>query len=156
MNWHTSTFSPKNCGLTINASAVTVGSGTQMRELYRAASDRNYMIVGGSSTTVSVGGYLTGGGHSPLSPLFGMGADNVMELEIVTADGELVVANECQNTDLFWAVRGVCTQGISMFIRQLTLSIGWPSIWCCNLLHRPCNTKYGNNSLWWCYRWIQC
>ena len=80
-----------------------------MRQLYRAAADRNYMVVGGSSTTVSVGGYLVGGGHSPLSPLFGMGADNVMQLEIVTANGELVVANECTNTDLFWAVRGVCT-----------------------------------------------
>jgi FAD/FMN-containing dehydrogenase len=78
-----------------------------MRELYRAAADRNLMIVGGASTTVSVGGYLTGGGHSPLSPLFGMGADNVIQLEIVTADGKLVVANECSQRDLFWAVRGV-------------------------------------------------
>jgi FAD/FMN-containing dehydrogenase len=107
MSWHGSSFSPQGCGIILNVQAVTVGSGTQMRELYRAAADRNLMIVGGASTTVSVGGYLTGGGHSPLGPLFGMGADNVIQLEIVTADGKLVVANECSRPDLFWAVRGV-------------------------------------------------
>lgn len=42
-----------------------------------------------------------------MSPLLGMGADQVLELEIVTADGKLLVANECTNKDLFWAVRGV-------------------------------------------------
>lgn len=65
------------------------------------------MIVGGASTTVSVGGYLSGGGHSALSPLYGMGADNVIEIEAVTADGKIVIANECTNPDLFWAMRGV-------------------------------------------------
>jgi FAD/FMN-containing dehydrogenase len=59
------------------------------------------MLGGGSSQIVSVGGYLTGGGHSPLRPLLGMGADQMLELEIVTADGKLLVANECINKDLF-------------------------------------------------------
>lgn len=65
------------------------------------------MIVGGSSSTVSVGGYLQFGGHSVLSAAYGMGADNVIEIEAVLANGEIVVANECQNEDLFWAMRGV-------------------------------------------------
>jgi FAD/FMN-containing dehydrogenase len=114
MVWHGSKFSPQGCNITLNVPAVTVGSGTQMRELYRAAADRNYMIVGGTSTTVSVGGYLTGGGHSALSPLFGMGADNVIQFEIVTADGQLLTANECLNSDLFWAVRGVSAQTLRL------------------------------------------
>ena len=109
IEWHALNFSPQGCGITLNATAVTVGSGTQMRELYRSAGDKNMMIVGGSSTTVSVGGYLIAGGHSPLSPLYGMGADNVLELEVVTSDGKLRIANECTNTDLFWAIRGVST-----------------------------------------------
>jgi FAD/FMN-containing dehydrogenase len=65
------------------------------------------MVVGGASNTVSVGGYLSGGGHSGLSPLYGMGADNVIEIEAVTANGEMITANECTNTDMFWAMRGV-------------------------------------------------
>jgi FAD/FMN-containing dehydrogenase len=107
MEWHGSTFTPQGCNFSIDAQAVTIGGGLQMQALYEAAALRNLMIVGGSSMTVSVGGYLTAGGHSPLSPLYGLGADQVLELEVVTANGELLVANECKNKDLFWAVRGV-------------------------------------------------
>lgn len=78
-----------------------------MRQLYRAASDRKLMIVGGDSVSVSLGGYITGGGHSTLSPWLGMAGDHIVELEVVTPDGNLVVANECLNPDLFWAARGV-------------------------------------------------
>lgn len=35
-----------------------------------------------------------------------MGADNIVEAAIVTPRGELITANECQNKDLFWAIRG--------------------------------------------------
>lgn len=59
---------------------------------------------------VTMGGYLTGGGHSPLSHIYGLGADQVYEFEMVTPLGEVIKANECQNTDLFWAVRGVSTE----------------------------------------------
>lgn len=107
MRWYDSSFQPQGCNITINTVAVAVSSGTQFRELYNAAAAKNLIIVGGSSHTVSVGGYFTGGGHSSLSPLLGMGADQVLELEVVTADGRLLVANECTNEDLFWAVRGV-------------------------------------------------
>jgi FAD/FMN-containing dehydrogenase len=108
ITWHGNSFSPTGCsGVTLKVPAVTVGSGTQIGNLYSAAADRGLMIVGAASPTVSVGGYLTGGGHSALSPLYGLGADNVIEMQVVTADGKLVVANECTNTDLFWAIRGV-------------------------------------------------
>jgi FAD/FMN-containing dehydrogenase len=64
------------------------------------------MIIG-SSSTVSVGGYVTGGGHGILSGQYGLAADAVLEMEIVTPGGQILVANECQNQDLFWANRGV-------------------------------------------------
>ncbi|KAH6667575.1 hypothetical protein B0J14DRAFT_620065 [Halenospora varia] len=51
-------------------------------------------------------GYATGGGHAALSPLYGLAADHVLEMEIVTRQGEILTINECQNKDLFWAVRG--------------------------------------------------
>lgn len=38
--------------------------------------------------------------------MYGLGADNVLEFKVVTADGNLVVANEVVNQDLFWALRG--------------------------------------------------
>jgi hypothetical protein len=71
------------------------------------ASLRNLTIVAGGPETVGPGGYLTGGGHGPLSATYGMGADQVLEMEIVTPGGEILTSNECQNQDLFWAMRGV-------------------------------------------------
>jgi FAD/FMN-containing dehydrogenase len=67
-------------------------------------------VLAGSSNTVSVGGYISGGGHSKYSGLYGLAADAVLQVEMVTPSGEVVIANECQNTDLFWAVRGVSSQ----------------------------------------------
>ncbi|KAK3336432.1 hypothetical protein B0T19DRAFT_38823 [Cercophora scortea] len=99
-------FSPRHCNVKIPGTAITVGSGMQMEELYSALDALNQTIVGGGGRTVSVGGYLTGGGHSLLSARYGLGTDQVLEMEVVTPSGEIVTANECQNTDLFWAMRG--------------------------------------------------
>lgn len=50
--------------------------------------------------------FKKGGGHSVLSPVYGLGVDRVLQYKIVTPDGQLRTANECQNSDLFWALRG--------------------------------------------------
>ena len=41
-----------------------------------------------------------------LAPKYELGVDNVLEFEIVTADGRLRTVNECTNSHLFWALRG--------------------------------------------------
>lgn len=45
-------------------------------------------------------------GHGPLTSKYGLGVDQVLEYKVVTADGNLMVANNITNTDLFWALRG--------------------------------------------------
>jgi FAD/FMN-containing dehydrogenase len=79
-----------------------------MENAYLFASQHGMAMVGGGSPDVGFGGYLTGGGHGALSTFYGLAADQVLEVEIVTAEGDVLTANECQNSDLFWAVRGVC------------------------------------------------
>lgn len=87
--------------------AFKSGVGVQAHEIYKAARAKGRIVVGGEGETVGVmGGYILGGGHSPLTGLYGTGADNVLSFEVVTADGEFVVANSTSNTDLFWALRG--------------------------------------------------
>lgn len=117
MEWFDSSYAPRSCNVTLDGAFVKAGSGNQMRQLYHAATDRKLMIVGGDSATVSLGGYISGGGHSVLSPWLGMAADQVVEFEIVTADGKLLVANECSNPDIFWAARGVCTITLAARLR---------------------------------------
>jgi FAD/FMN-containing dehydrogenase len=52
------------------------------------------------------GGYIAGGGHTTLAGLYGMAADNVLSIEVVTANGTFVTASSTSNPDLFWALRG--------------------------------------------------
>ena len=53
-----------------------------------------------------MGGYILGGGHSPLGSIYGMGADQVLAMEVVTPDGQFVTASFNENKELFWGLRG--------------------------------------------------
>jgi FAD/FMN-containing dehydrogenase len=55
---------------------------------------------------VSLGGFLLQGGFGWNSRLWGPACCSILGMDIVTADGELVHANESENADLFWAARG--------------------------------------------------
>ena len=103
-------FKPKGCKKVIEGSTITAAAGTQMLELDEQAHLRNLTIVSGGAGTVGIGGYLTGGGHGALSSTYGMAADQVLEMEVVTPGGDILITNECQNRDLFWAMRGVSSQ----------------------------------------------
>ncbi|KAH3009360.1 hypothetical protein KXV73_007410 [Aspergillus fumigatus] len=88
-------------------SAITIGAGVSLQELYPAAGKKGKTVVAGLSHTVgAAGGYIQGGGHSFLGPWKGMSTDNVLEYIVVAATGHLVIANNYRNTDLFWALRG--------------------------------------------------
>lgn len=52
------------------------------------------------------GGYSQGGGHSMLGSIHGMGADQILSFQVVTADGQFLTASPTENIDLFWAIRG--------------------------------------------------
>lgn len=90
-----------------SGTAVKIGAGVQAYELYEAVRDAGIMVVGGEGKTVGfAGGYISGGGHSPLSSVYGMAADHVIAFEVVTPDGRFVTATDDCNSDLFWALRG--------------------------------------------------
>ncbi|KAK0498510.1 hypothetical protein EDD18DRAFT_1158024 [Armillaria luteobubalina] len=82
-------------------------ASVQWFEAYAFAEANNITVVGGTDPSVGVaGGWLQGGGHSVLSNTMGLGVDRVLQFKVITADGVLRVANQCQNTDLFFALRG--------------------------------------------------
>ncbi|RKK06356.1 hypothetical protein BFJ69_g15558 [Fusarium oxysporum] len=86
--------------------AATVGAGVQDGEMVETLAARNALAVSGTSNDVGVAGWSTGGGHGFATGHYGQGADNILEAEIVTPSGKVVIANECQNEDLYWAIRG--------------------------------------------------
>jgi len=102
-------FKPVGCGTEVlPVTAASFGAGTRWLEAYREVTTKNGRYVqGGGCTTVGVaGGFTQGGGFGSFSRKYGTGAAGIVEVEVVTADGKVHVANECQNEDLFWAIRG--------------------------------------------------
>ncbi|KAJ5459900.1 uncharacterized protein N7458_001452 [Penicillium daleae] len=87
--------------------AVKMGAGVQAFEIYEKANELGFSVVGGEGKTVGVaGGYVLGGGHSPLSSIYGLAADQVLAMEVVLANGRFVTVTEESDPDLFWAIRG--------------------------------------------------
>ncbi|KAE8308541.1 hypothetical protein BDV41DRAFT_568109 [Aspergillus transmontanensis] len=87
--------------------AIKFGSGVQVWEAYEYAKSLGVSVVGGEAVTVGLGGgYTAGGGHSPLSSMYGMAADQVLAMEVVLADGRFVTASSTENSDIFWMLRG--------------------------------------------------
>ena len=85
-----------------------LGAGERVGDALSAAAAQNHTIVTGSDLTVGVVGSMASGGHGPVSSRFGLAADQVVEMEVVTATGELLTINQESSPDLFWAMRGVC------------------------------------------------
>lgn len=105
---YTANFTPTG-GRPSRLPAVTIGPGVQWGELYHFVSTVDKTIAGGIGAQGSVGaagGWPLGGGHNILSPQLGLGVDNILQITVVTPDGEHVTANANRNADLFWALRG--------------------------------------------------
>ncbi|KAK0716288.1 hypothetical protein B0H67DRAFT_487356 [Lasiosphaeris hirsuta] len=88
--------------------AARVSAGIEAWEAYNAmAIAGNFTVVVPLDPSVGYGGGWTlGGGHGPLASLYGLGADQVLSMNIVTAEGRFVTADLNQNRDLFFALRG--------------------------------------------------
>lgn len=80
--------------------------GTNFAELYELCDNYDVLVVGGMCNGVGPVGYSLGGGHGPLIRSYGLGADNIVSVDIVTANGDLVHASDSENSDLLWALRG--------------------------------------------------
>lgn len=82
------------------------GAGLTAGEVTEAASPHGLAVPFGDTGSVGVGGITTGGGIGFLARKFGMTIDNLVSVEIVTADGRIRTASVAENPDLFWGIRG--------------------------------------------------
>ncbi|KAH7099503.1 FAD/FMN-containing protein [Auriculariales sp. MPI-PUGE-AT-0066] len=100
-------FTPTGCPSTSASSSVTIQAGEHWIDVYKAADEHGVIVVGGATRSVgAAGGWITGGGHSALGTLYGMGVDNALQFTVVTADGTHRIVSACSEPDLFWALRG--------------------------------------------------
>ncbi|RSN00008.1 FAD-binding protein [Streptomyces sp. WAC 01325] len=88
------------------AEAVRVAGGATMSDLDRACQPHALATTGGRASTTGVGGFVLGGGSGWLDRWCGLAVDNLVGVELVTADGERVHASADENPELFWGLHG--------------------------------------------------
>lgn len=83
-----------------------VEAGCTQGDVDRATHPFGLAVPAGVISTTGIAGLTLGGGHGYLARKYGLTIDNLLEAEIVLANGQCVTANPTQHEDLFWAVRG--------------------------------------------------
>ncbi|KAG5662014.1 hypothetical protein KAF25_004253 [Fusarium avenaceum] len=106
ITYHKRSFKLYNSKTTISGDAITAGAGSQMYDVYTYLDKYGRVVVGGGGKSVGLGGFVTGGGHSLLSPRYGLAVDQVLQMTMVTPSGKILTINEDNHRDLFWAMRG--------------------------------------------------
>ncbi|KAL7815410.1 FAD-binding domain-containing protein [Trichoderma aethiopicum] len=120
-------FSPEGCPGPVGP-VVTYGAGQIGTVFYDSLNGTGYLTVAGSCPTVGPsGGWVAGGGHSIFAPVYGLGVDNVMQMKVVLPNGTFVIANRCQNQDLFFATTAALhkDQEITYVFLQMPVPDEW-------------------------------
>ncbi|CEL09795.1 hypothetical protein ASPCAL12924 [Aspergillus calidoustus] len=127
--------------------AGTVGAGIQDGELFAAMAKHGAIAVGGTNSDVGVVGWSAAGGHGYATGQYGMGADSILEAELVTPDGELIRVNERDYSDLFWAIRGGGGSTFGVIISVTVKAHPMPSVGIVNIDVSPLNHTSAKH--WW-------
>jgi FAD/FMN-containing dehydrogenase len=95
-------------GIDIDAAnrTVWVGAGVTAIALTEALAPHNLIVGFGDAGTVGISGITLGGGVGYLARKYGLSIDSLLAVELVTADGKLLLADEANHPELFWALRG--------------------------------------------------
>jgi FAD/FMN-containing dehydrogenase len=95
-------------GVLVNPATNTIRAeaGCTQADLSDAAHDFGLAVPLGVISSTGIAGLTLGGGMGYLSRKYGLTVDNLLEANLVLANGRLVTASAVENPDLFWAIRG--------------------------------------------------
>ena len=95
-----------DCRIDVAQRIAHVGAGVVSQQLVNAAAPFGLAPLVGTAGDVGFTGFLSGGGIGPMVAIFGLSADYVRALDVVTGQGEIHHVTETEHPDLFWGLRG--------------------------------------------------
>lgn len=102
-----SNFTAHNCPSANGHNIGEIGAGVIAGDAYHYFNSHGMDITGGYEQSVGIaGGFGQGGGVGSFTTTYGLMADNAVEFEVITAAGEVRTINQCNDPELFWAMRG--------------------------------------------------
>jgi FAD/FMN-containing dehydrogenase len=116
------------------ARTAAIGGGCLFGDIDAATHEHGMATPGGIISTTGAGGLILGGGIGHLSRKCGLSIDNILGAQVVLADGSVVTADENENDDLYWALRGgggnfgVVTQ-LKMRLHPVSMVVAGPMFW---------------------------
>lgn len=96
----------KHVEIDCECGTATVQTGLRDFELTQILGEQGLVVPPGLCPTTGIAGFTLGGGQSSLSRPWGLAIDNLLDVEMVNANGCVLHANSDENADLFWALRG--------------------------------------------------
>jgi FAD/FMN-containing dehydrogenase len=96
----------KLTAIAVSPGHATIGPGARLGDIYDTLGAHGVAIPAGTCPSVGIGGHALGGGFGLASRAWGLASDNLVSVQIVTADGRVLVADRSRQADLFWACRG--------------------------------------------------
>ncbi|PNP56700.1 hypothetical protein THARTR1_03396 [Trichoderma harzianum] len=100
-------FTAHNCPAANKKNIGIIGAGVNAAQAIGFFSKHGMSVTTGACPSVGIaGGFGLGGGHGPLAPTHGLMVDQAVEFDVVTTDSVFRTINECNEPDLFWAMRG--------------------------------------------------
>jgi FAD/FMN-containing dehydrogenase len=96
----------KHVSVDAERATVTAQGGATWAELNAAAGAHGLAVTGGAVSTTGIAGLTLGGGLGWLMAKHGLAADNLLSVELVTAEGEVLDVDAGSHPDLFWALKG--------------------------------------------------
>ena len=96
----------KRISIDPDAATATAEGGVIWAELNDAAAEHGLAVTGGAVSTTGIAGFTLGGGLGWLMSKYGLASDNLLAVELVTAEGDILQVDGATHPDLFWALRG--------------------------------------------------
>ena len=124
----------KSVSVDPDTATATIGGGCLVGDVDAATHEHGMAAPAGIISTTGAGGLMLGGGIGHLSRKAGLSIDNILGAEVVLADGSVVNANESENDDLYWAIRGgggnfgVVTQ-LKLRLHPVSTVVAGPMFW---------------------------